>query len=130
MLNIMCRSNINRGESNARLVRLLLWAMIFSFNLSCFHLHAQEEHHRRSLPVRVDSTLEKRYYKTKYDTSYVARPEHRFLFRLLLNQASNHINAHGTVNDVFSKYRLHTRRNTTTVNQNKWLARAFFGVRI
>lgn len=33
-------------------------------------------------------------------------------------------------NDVFSKYRLHTRRNTTTVNQNKWLARAFFGVRI
>lgn len=65
-----------------------------------------------------------------------AAPRHRheedtvYSDQLSLNQASNHINAHGTVNDVFSKYRLHTRRNTTTVNQNKWLARAFFGVRI
>ena len=65
-----------------------------------------------------------------------ATPRHRheedtvYSDQLSLNQASNHINAHGTVNDVFSKYRLHTRRNTTTVNQNKWLARAFFGVRI
>ena len=71
-----------------------------------------QEHHQNFF-TRVDSTFTARYYKTKYDTSYVARPKQRWLFRFLLNQTSNYIHARGTVKEVFSKYNLHTRRNTT-----------------
>lgn len=53
------------------------------------------------------------YFTSKYDTNYVARPHEKWLFRLMLNQTGNYIHAKGTVNDVWSKYDLHTKRNTT-----------------
>lgn len=66
-----------------------------------------------SLPKRLDHKLTEKYYKSKYDTSYVARPEEKWLFRVLANQTGNHIYAKGTVGDVWSKYDLHTKYKTT-----------------
>lgn len=61
---------------------------------------------------RLDNKLANHYFSSKYDTNYVERPNQRWLFRLMLNQTNNYIHAKGTVNDVYSKYDLHTRRNT------------------
>ena len=66
-----------------------------------------------SLPKRLDQKLTKRYYNSKYDSTYVARPEEKWLLRLLLNQTGNHIYARGTVGDVWSKYDLHSKYKTT-----------------
>ena len=96
------------------------YLLFFIFQFSIFNFLLAQEHHRGFFS-RVDSTFTARYYKTKYDTTYVARPHQRWLLRLMVNQTSDHIHARGTVNDVFSKYNLHTRRNTTVgleVNYN------------
>jgi hypothetical protein len=69
--------------------------------------------HKESLLKRMDDKLSARYYHSKYDTNYVVRPKEKWLLRLMANQAANYIHAKGTVNDVWSKYDLHTKRNTT-----------------
>ena len=69
--------------------------------------------HKQSLAKRLNTKLTKSYYKQKYDTNYVVRPKQKWLLRLLGNYAGNYIHAKGTVNDVYSKYDLHTRRNTS-----------------
>jgi hypothetical protein len=65
------------------------------------------------LGKRLNNKLSNKYYKTKYDTNYVARPKEKWLFRLLGNQTGNYIHAKGTVKDVYSKYDLHTKTNNT-----------------
>ena len=65
------------------------------------------------LGKRLINKLSDKYFKTKYDTNYVARPKEKWLFRLLGNQTGNYIHAKGTVNDVYSKYDLHTKTNNT-----------------
>ena len=65
------------------------------------------------LGKRLNNKLSDKYYKTKYDTNYVARPKEKWLFRLLGNQTGNYIHAKGTVKDVYSKYDLHTKTNNT-----------------
>ena len=69
--------------------------------------------HKPSLAKRLDTKLTKSYYKQKYDTNYVVRPKQKWLLRFLGNYAGNNIHAKGTVNDIYSKYDLHTRRNTS-----------------
>lgn len=66
-----------------------------------------------SLQKRFDKKLATKYYTSKYDTNYVVRPKEKWLFRLLGNYAGNYIHAKGTVKNVWSKYDLHTRRNTS-----------------
>ena len=68
---------------------------------------------KESIGKRLNEKLTNSYYKTKYDTNYVVRPKEKWLLRLLGNYAGNYIHAKGTVNDVYSKYDLHTRRNTS-----------------
>ena len=68
---------------------------------------------KQSLAKRLNKKLTKSYYKVKNDTNYVVRPKEKWLFRLMGNYAGNYIHAKGTVNDVYSKYDLHTRRNTS-----------------
>jgi len=68
---------------------------------------------KQSLGKRINKKLSTKYYKTKYDTNYVARPKEKWLFRLMGNQTGNYIHAKGTVNDVYSKYDLHTKTNNT-----------------
>jgi len=68
---------------------------------------------KESLGKRLNAKLSNKYYSTKYDTNYVVRPKEKWLIRLLGNYAGNYIHAKGTVNDVYSKYDLHTRRNTS-----------------
>lgn len=68
---------------------------------------------KQSLPQKLDTKLTNKYFKTKYDTNYVVRPDQKWLVRLLVNQTGDHIHAKGTVRDVWSKYDLHTRQNTT-----------------
>ena len=68
---------------------------------------------KQSLGKRINKKLSTKYYKTKYDTNYVARPKEKWLFRLLGNQTGNYIHAKGTVKDVYSKYDLHTKTNNT-----------------
>ena len=53
------------------------------------------------LVKRLSNKLSDKYFKTKYDTSYVARPREKWLFRLLGNQTGNYIHAKGTVKDVY-----------------------------
>ena len=65
------------------------------------------------LGKRLVNKLSDKYYSTKYDTNYVARPKEKWLFRLLANQTGNYIHAKGTVNDFYSEYDLHTRTNFT-----------------
>ena len=65
------------------------------------------------LGKRLINKLSDKYFNTKYDTSYVARPKEKWLFRLLGNQTGNYIHAKGTVNDVYSRYDLHTKTNYT-----------------
>ena len=66
-----------------------------------------------SLPKRLIQKLTDSYFKSDYDTAYVLRPEEKWLLRLMVNQSGNHIHAKGTVNDVYSKYDLHTKYNTS-----------------
>lgn len=65
------------------------------------------------LGKRLNNKLTDIYFKQKYDTTYVVRPKQKWLLRVLGNYAGDHIHAKGTVNNVWSKYDLHTRRNTT-----------------
>ena len=65
------------------------------------------------LAKRLNNKLSNKYFKTKYDTNYVARPKEKWLFRLLGNQTGNYIHAKGTVNGLYSKYDLHTKTNYT-----------------
>ena len=68
---------------------------------------------KQRLGKRINKKLSTKYYKTKYDTNYVARPKEKWLFRLMGNQTGNYIHAKGTVNDVYSRYDLHTKTNYT-----------------
>ena len=66
-----------------------------------------------SLEKRLNKKLISRYFKVKADTNYIVRPKEKWMFRLLGNYAGNYIHAKGTVNNVYSKYDLHTRRNVS-----------------
>ena len=68
---------------------------------------------KESLGKRLNQKLSNKYYSTKYDTNYVVRPKEKWLLRAMVNMTGNHIHAKGTVNDIWSKYDLHTKRNTT-----------------
>jgi hypothetical protein len=68
---------------------------------------------RQGLLKRLNQKVTNSYYKLKYDTNYVVRPKEKWLVRLLGNYAGNRIHAKGTVNAVYSRYDLHTRRNTS-----------------
>lgn len=68
---------------------------------------------RQSLTKRIDKKLTNSYFKLKYDTNYVMRPKEKWLLRAMVNQTGNYIHAKGTVNEVWSKYDLHTKKNTT-----------------
>ena len=68
---------------------------------------------KKSFVKRVGDFLNNYYFKTKYDTNYVERPRQKWLLRPMVNQTGNFIHAKGIVNDVYSKYDLHTKRNTT-----------------
>jgi hypothetical protein len=62
---------------------------------------------------RLVNKLNDRYFSTKYDTNYVARPKEKWLLRLMGNQTGNYIHAKSTLRDVYSKYDLHTKTNYT-----------------
>ena len=53
---------------------------------------------RESLAKRLNKKLSNRYYKSKYDTNYVARPKEKWLLRAMVDQTRNYIHAKGTVN--------------------------------
>ena len=68
---------------------------------------------RATLGKRLNKKLSNMYYNSKYDTNYVVRPKEKWLLRPMVNMTGNHIIAKGTVNEVWSKYDLRTKRNTT-----------------
>ena len=68
---------------------------------------------KQSIGKRLDKKLTTKYFKVKTDTNYVVRPKEKWLFRLLGNYAGNYIHAKGTVNNVYSKYDLHTHHNAS-----------------
>ena len=74
---------------------------------------AQTPEKKPGVGKRLINKLSNKYYSTKYDTNYVARPKEKWLFRLLGNQTGNYIHAKGTVHDVYSEYDLHTKTNYT-----------------
>lgn len=68
---------------------------------------------KESLWKRLNRKLSNMYFTSKYDTNYLARPKEKWLLRAMVNQTGNYIHAKGTVNDIWSKYDLHTKKNTT-----------------
>ena len=69
--------------------------------------------HKLSLTKKLDEKLSLRYYKSSYDSCYVVRPREKWLFKPTVNQTGTSIHAKGTVNNVWSKYDLHTKYQTT-----------------
>ena len=63
--------------------------------------------------ARVDSVLAAHYYRTPYDTNFVARPEGKLTLKVRMNQTGNTFHAKGTVNDIHSKADLKTGHKTT-----------------
>ena len=63
---------------------------------------------KESLSKLVNTKLATSYYKLSYDSAYVVRPQQRWLLRLMGNVSGDYIHAKGTINDVYSKYDLHT----------------------
>lgn len=62
---------------------------------------------------RLVNKLSDNYFKVKYDTNYVERPHQKWLLRLMVNQTGDYVHAKGTIKDVWSKFDLHTKRNTS-----------------
>lgn len=69
---------------------------------------------KESLGKRLNNKLSNMYFKSKYDTNYVARPKEKWLLRAMVNQTGNYIHAKGDIK----------------FNQNKYHARAFVGLRL
>ena len=67
----------------------------------------------QQMRAQVDSVLAERYYRTPYDTNYVARPEGKLTLKVRLNQTGNDFHARGTVNGFYSKADLSTSHKTT-----------------
>lgn len=63
--------------------------------------------------TRLNNKLAERFFKTKYDTAYVVRPNAKLTLKLRLNQTGNDFHAKGTVNDVDAKADLKTSHKTT-----------------
>ena len=68
---------------------------------------------QESLGKKLDSKLSERYYKSSYDSTYVVRPKEKWLLKPSVNQTGTSIHAKGTVNDVWSRYDLRTKYQTT-----------------
>ena len=68
---------------------------------------------KENLGKRLDNKLSTRYFKSKYDTNYVVRPAERWLLKPAFNLSWSGIHAKGTVKDVWSKYDLYTKLNTS-----------------
>ena len=68
---------------------------------------------RRELLKRLDNRLSARYYATKFDTTYVVRPEGRLTLKVRVNQTGNTFHAKGTINGIYSKADLSTSHKTT-----------------
>ena len=84
--------------------KLLILCCLFA----CLPAVAQE-----SLGKKLDNKLSERYYKSSYDSAYVVRPKEKWLLKPSVNQTGTSIHAKGTVNDVWSKYDLRTKYQTT-----------------
>jgi hypothetical protein len=67
----------------------------------------------KQIRSRVDSALTARYFKSTYDTNFVARPEGKLTLKVRMNQTGNSFHAKGTVNDIYSKADLSTSHKTT-----------------
>ena len=69
--------------------------------------------HAQQVRVHIDSALTARYYRTPYDTNYVARPEGRLTLKLRVNQSGDDFRVKGDKNGVNSKAVLKTEFKTT-----------------
>jgi len=62
---------------------------------------------------RVDSVLQAKYNKVKYDTNYIVRPKGRLTLKLRTNISGYGVHAKGTVDGIYSKANLHTSNKAT-----------------
>ena len=60
--------------------------------MGCLPVVAQE-----SLGKKLDNKLSKRYYKSSDDSTYVVRPQEKWLLKPSVNQTGTSIHAKGTV---------------------------------
>ncbi len=69
---------------------------------------------KESIWKRVSDKLGARYFKSKYDSAYVVRPEGKGLtLKVRMNQTGNTFHSKGTVDGVYSKSDLSTSHKTT-----------------
>ena len=90
---------------------LLLFVACSMFNVQSSMVHAQSR--LKKVWTKADSVLTERYYKTSYDTNYVARPDGKLTLQLKANQSGNSIRAKGTANGLRVKSHLTTNHKTT-----------------
>lgn len=76
-------------------------------------LSLRAESRMKRFLTKTDSVLAARYFRTRYDTNYVVRPEGRLTLKLRANYTGNTIHARGTINDVYSKTDLSSKHKTT-----------------
>jgi hypothetical protein len=86
---------------------LLFLAVAFGFS------EVEAQSRDQQMRLLVDSALTARYYRSPYDTNYVARPEGRLTLKARLNQSGNDFHARGTVNGIYSRADLKTSHKTT-----------------
>lgn len=117
-----------------------VYSWIIATFLLTFSNETDAQSRDQQVRAQVDSALTERYYKSPYDTSYVVRPEGRltrrnakhFSFGMIFNERAAVVYnfslryfASATLTMSNSFY-----DNDVTVNQNKWRARAFVGLRL
>lgn len=74
----------------------------------CFVGGAFAQSRNQQVRAHIDSALTARYYRTPYDTNYVARPEGRLTLKLRLNQSGDDFRVRGDKEGIGSKADLRT----------------------
>ena len=78
-----------------------------------FGVGAYGQNHYQQVKEQIDSALTARYYRSPYDTSYVARPEGRLTLKMRVNQSGDDFHVRGDKNGISTKSDLKTQFKTT-----------------
>ena len=79
----------------------------------CFVGEAYAQSRNQQVRAQIDSALTARYYRTPYDTNYVASPEGLLTLKLRLNQSGDDFRVRGDQDGLNSKADLSTKFKTT-----------------
>ncbi len=97
----MCMTTDMKGR-----ILLAMCLLILSFSVE-----AQTQN--MSLGDRIDSLLHVRYFKVRYDTTYIGRPSRKLTMKVRANVSGNSVHEKGDLNGVHTRSDLHTSHKAT-----------------